>query len=128
MILGNTSSLVRGKLGGAADPAPTFSAWYKDKNLMNGEESGGFNSIAANGATAVNIVAAPAERTLREVQGLTCYNGDNAAVTATIELYNGTTAYTMVTITLQTLEMLVYEKGAGWQVFDVNGNLRYNAV
>jgi hypothetical protein len=83
--------------------------------------------VAANGASDVTILAAPSTNPVRELLYASVYNSDNASITLTIKTDNGTTEYTVLTVTLLTLEMLFYEKGRGWYALTTAGAFK-NAV
>ena len=86
---------------------------------------GGCSDTATNSTTPVTVVAAPGASTQRHVDTLTVYNADTASVTFTISLNNNATLRTILKITLLTLENFLYERGKGWVVYDVNGNVKH---
>lgn len=78
-----------------------------------------------NGVTAVTLVSAPASGVgyRRRVKSLNLFNADNAAITITLQIVDtaGSVTTKFQQITLQTLEMLNYEEGFGFETLDVNG-------
>jgi hypothetical protein len=72
-------------------------------------------------------VAAPSERTRRKVKHMSVYNADTAAITATVQLDDGTDEWTIVAVTLQTTENLVFSDNAGWEIFAADGALKTSA-
>ena len=77
-----------------------------------------------NGATAVDICAAPAGFAVREIDQVSIYNADTATVNVTIRYNDNATIYQIVRATLLTLEQLTYVEGAGWKTLDANGNVK----
>jgi len=123
MNLAATTEMIRGVLGGAADPNVTFWASYHDID-QNGKVTYGNKYTAGNGTTEVNIVAAPGEVTQRVVDSIICYNGDNTTATVTVSFYDGTNEPKLIVMALATLTHLQYERGRGWFVMDAVGKLK----
>lgn len=85
---------------------------------------GGQSLIAMNGSTAVDIVAAPAASTVRDIDSVTIRNNDTVSVTCTVRYNDNATLYKLITVTLRTGETLQYTHASGWQTLDVNGNIK----
>jgi hypothetical protein len=85
----------------------------------NSEYIGATNVQDTNGITAVTICAAPPDVSIiRNIDFITVYNRDTAAITLTIQIYNSTGPATTILIkkTLAVGETLTYEVNGGWQV------------
>lgn len=73
--------------------------------------------VALNSGTDVTILAAPTgNNQVLEVIRISIYNKDTASVTLTVKTDNGTTEFIVLKQVLLTLESLIFEKGAGWQI------------
>lgn len=79
-----------------------------------GQESLSVNHGQSNGATAVTIVAAPADGYRRILKSLSVYNADTATRTVIIRLNDNATTRKIVSVVIATLEMLIYEEHNGW--------------
>lgn len=97
------------------------------------EDFSGLGNIAANqadsvttGATAVDLVAAPAAGVKRKITHFSIFNADTVAVTVTVRLNNNGTTRIVAQYTLQTGEGLYFDRGSGWRAIDVNGNTKTN--
>lgn len=87
---------------------------------------GNFHALT-NGATAVDVVAAPAAATQRQIKELSVFNADTAAATATIRMLDTATPRNFVSITLQAGETLLYADLQGWMVLATNGAIKGSA-
>jgi hypothetical protein len=124
--------MIRGVLAGAASPAPQFYATWIDMDERNGKQIRGCNSAEADGTTPVNLVGPVTEtndigvsisttRVKREIQTLSCYNADNAAVVITISWYDGTDEVTIFKAQLEAGEQVTWDRGYGWKVLTAVG-------
>src|SRR5574341_21444 len=86
--------------------------------------TGGTTVSNTNSTTAVDIVAAPAASTVRDIDSITVQNADTAAATATIRYNDNGTTYTLFKATLAVGDQVIYTHGQGWKVFDSSGNLK----
>lgn len=84
----------------AAVPAtkqPVFTAAYAD----NGQSTSvGSAQGSLNGVTPVTVVSGPASGSQRVVGTLTLYNADTASVMVTLQVFDGTTAFPVITVKL----------------------------
>lgn len=121
MILDTTTKKLQIVLAGAvATTQPSVTASWAD--MTPSALVGGASNTVANGATAVDVVAAPAASTQRQVKYLSIYNGDTASVTVTVQLNNSATLVPMYKVTLAVGYTLTYTP-EGWRVTDTNGAL-----
>lgn len=124
MILASTTQKLQIVLGGAATSAnsPVL------VDYVQSNASGTTFAVAAsstNGASPVDILAAPGASTQRRVNSLTVCNGDSAAISVTIRLNdNGTTYDILSGVTLQPLAALQFTREAGWEVVNPSGGVR----
>lgn len=79
---------------------------------------------ATNNTTDVDILAAPAASTFRDVDFLNVLNRDTASITITIKFDQGGVDTIITTVTLLTLETLQYVHGSGWAAFASNGAMK----
>lgn len=82
----------------------------------------GTTVIAANGVTAVDVVAAPAASTQRLVDYLCFYNKDNQAVEVTFQYNDNATIYVIAVITLRPAERFEYVEKTGVVVYGADGS------
>lgn len=74
-----------------------------------------------NNATAVDIVAAPAASTTRQVTQINVYNADTATATVTIQKDVSGTNYVLIQYALTTLDTLMWSREDGWRVMSATG-------
>ena len=75
-------------------------------------------------SSVVDICAAPPTSTIRDIDMIDIRNRDASSVSVTI-LYNDNGAtYELINITLSPSDILTYTHARGWQVNDMNGNLK----
>ena len=86
--------------------------------------TGGNTPTLTNDTTDVDIVAAPAASTIRDVDHISVHNKDTVSATVTIKMDVSGTDYILKKAVLLTGESLNYSHGTGWQTFDVNGALK----
>jgi hypothetical protein len=79
----------------------------------------GSSNGLTNGVTAVDIVAASG-LTQRQVKGISLFNGDTGAVTASILYNDNSTLRVLIKVVLQVGETLLYD-GTSWRVLDATG-------
>jgi len=90
--------------------------------------SGAAQLANTNSTTAVDICAAPAASTIRDIDYISVRNSDTVAATATIRYNDNTTLYTIVTVALAVGDQLVYVHGDGWRVVDSTGQTKTTAL
>jgi hypothetical protein len=78
----------------------------------------------STGASAVDILAAPAAGNIRTIEGLSVHNADTVSAVVTIRYNDNATTYKLVVITLATGDNLFYEPKAGWSVITSAGNIK----
>lgn len=81
---------------------------------------------STNGATAADILAAPAISVNREVTGISVHNADTASKTVRISYDDNGTTRRIVEVALAVGDTLGYTAQRGWYVMDVNGNQKTN--
>lgn len=82
----------------------------------NSEYQGAWQKAASNGTTDVEICAAPEANTIRNIDSISIYNGNAATRVVTIKIDDNGTDTVLISRSLTTLQNLIYEDGAGWQV------------
>lgn len=123
MILDSTTKLLKGVLSGAASPAPQSCVAYRDID-QNGRETYGSTQIVFDGSTEITMAAAPGEATARKIESIDVHNADNAQVTLSIFVDDGTTNWIVFKGTLETLESVNWTPGSGWRVLEADGGLK----
>lgn len=99
---------------------------YSDKTAT--AYTGATQVSNSNGNTPVDICAAPASSTVRDVDYLSVENVDTASATTTIRFNDNGTVYKLMTATLAVGDQLTFTHADGWQTVDKNGNLKTVAV
>lgn len=119
MILDTTSKKLQVVLSAAvATSQPVVNASWADMGAST--LVGASSNVVTNGTTAVDVVAAPAANTQRQIKYLTVYNADTAAVTVTVQVNNGGTIAIGRKVALPSGYTLTYTP-SGWTVTDTNG-------
>lgn len=95
---------------------------YSDKTSTN--YSGGTQTTLTADATAVDVCAAPAASTIRDIDSINVVNVDTAAATVTIRYNDNGTNYTLFLATLGIGDQVRYVHGDGWRVLDSAGNTK----
>lgn len=113
MILLTTTSTVLRVVTDAAVAVDVL-AIYADKS--GASFSVGNQATAISTATTTTVLAAPAASTQRNVKALAIRNTSASAVTVTVEVYDGATAYSVRKQALVANSTLSYEDRQGWRV------------
>jgi hypothetical protein len=79
---------------------------------------------ATNGVTAVTLVTSPAAGVVSDVDYISIFNADTAAVTVTINYNDNSTLRKIVKVTLAVGDTLHYTHGTGWRVMQLTGALK----
>ena len=122
MILDTSSKRIRAFL--AAAPAanqPHYVADYADHTATTFAPANGMGTL--NGVTPVEVVPAPGSGQ-RQVRQLNIFNVDTAAVTVTVEEYDGGNQRTIIKVTLEPGEQIGWSNDRGWIVLDAAGVLK----
>jgi hypothetical protein len=123
IILTNTTDKIQVKLGGtvSANQAVCYAS-FRDTTTTTISASRGIT--LTNNTTAVDLVAAPGASTQRIVDYISIHNADTASVTVTINFFDNTSLYTLITATLGAGEKLEYQEGAGFKIISTTGAQR----
>ena len=125
MLLSSVGRSLTMTLNGAASPNVLTHSAYRDIDLGTLRETWGAKDNQGNGATAVDVVAHPAERTTRVVESIDIYNSDDATAVITMSIAGGDVdPQPMCKFSIATLEHLCWTPARGWHVLTVNGELR----
>lgn len=91
------------------------------------------NQGESNGGTIVTMVDNPPQNSpgtntyyWNDIKYVDIYNSDIITHTVTVSIYDSSTYFTLVKITLTKGSHLIYDEGNGWQVFDSNGSATIN--
>ena len=114
MILDSTLKIEAVLAGAITTSQPEVHVEYVDWNSQSELTRPAEFRVALNSSTDVTILAAPAQRSIREVLRITIYNKDTVSVTCTVKTDDGTTEYILVKQSIPTLQSLCWEKGVGW--------------
>lgn len=123
IVLDSTSGIVR--LVTTVAVALDVQASYVDSTDTT--YTPGSTPTAISTATTTTIVAAPAASTQRGVKAISiCARG--GANTVTVEYFDGSTAFRVLSVSLAANERLEYEDAHGWQVIDATGHIKTTGV
>lgn len=123
IILDSTVRSLQAKLSGApATNQLPIVASYIDVTAL--AYTPGTNTTATNSGTAVDVVAAPAASTQRQVKLVTIRNSDTASVTLTLQYNDNGTARIIWSGTLAIGDTFVYTDGEGLRVIDSSGQMK----
>lgn len=78
---------------------------------------------AISSVTTTTVVGSPASSTQRNIESLN-FAAKGGANTVTVELFDGSTAFQLVSVALASGETLCYEDGAGWRVLTALGEVK----
>ena len=95
---------------------------YSDKTSTT--YNGGTQLATTNDTTPVDICAAPAASTIRDIDNVNIRNTDTAVATVTVLYDNNGTDSEIAEFDLAVGDQAVYVHGAGWQVIDYSGALK----
>lgn len=126
MILDATTKKLQVVLGGAITSAQlqVNVSWADTQNGATFVP--GSNSAVTNSGTPVDIVAAPAASTQRQVKEVTVQNTDTAAATVTVQTVDGANTRKNIVVTIQVGETLFFAAGQ-WGVLATNGAIKGSA-
>lgn len=125
MILDTTTKTIRAYLAGApAANQPEYNVSWADHKPTQRLLTPGHDGGVLTGATPKVLIAAPGASEQRNVKGIWIFNADTAAVTITVDVYNGTVGRRWIRGILETLWVLAWEYGGTWHVYDENGVLQ----
>ena len=95
---------------------------YSDKAAAS--YNGATTPSVSNSIVLVDICAAPAAATIRDIDFIGVQNVDTASATATVFYNDNGVSYTLAKATLAVGDRLTYVHGSGWQVLDGTGALK----
>lgn len=98
---------------------------FSDKT--SSDYAGGSTVINTNSTTAVDICAAPASSTVRDIDTISVFNADTVSATVTIRYNDNGTTYSIFKATLEVGDQLLYTHGGGWKVLNSTGSIKDGA-
>lgn len=122
LILAATTDTIEVVLGGTPVTQLPIYAGYRD--FTAADYVAGRNAINTNSTTAVVAVGAPAASAYRVIDFINIYNPNVANTTVTVQVDLNGTEFILTSIILAQGEKLVYQEGAGWQVYTSAGALK----
>jgi len=122
IILAATTSKLQIVLGGSVGTQLPVVACYGDHTSST--YTPGAGTTQSNDTTAVDIVAAPAASTQRQVKFLSVYNPNGSAVTVTVRYNDNATVRTLWTGSLAAGDSLFFLDTIGFYVLDSSGQIK----
>lgn len=120
ILLTSTSDLIQAVTSSTL--AIAVHASYVDLNA--GTVTPGRTNTAISSATTTTVVGSPGASTQRTVKFLSVQNTGVSAETVTIQHTDGTTVVKLQSLSLSAGYTLTYDEGAGWTLYDANGNIQ----
>lgn len=123
LILDSTTDSLRIRLASAHTTTPLrcVTSW---RDTTTTAFTPGSTLSSSDGTTGVEIAPAPAASTQRIIDFISVLNTDTVNHTVTIYIYDGTTNFDMVKVTLAPFERLEYGEGYGFQVYNSAGSMK----
>jgi hypothetical protein len=123
LILDSTSKRVRVVLG-AAHTTTALRCVTSWRDVTTSAFTPGSSLTSTNGTTAVEVAPAPAASTQRIVDHISVYNTDTTSKVVTVSIFDGTTDFVLMRVSLGVDEMLQYVEGAGFSTYNAAGALK----
>lgn len=121
IILDTTTKKLQVLMGGAASTTnPDYVVSYAD--ITTTAFTPGNSNGTLNGSTAVDVVAAPAASTYRQIKTLSILNVDTSTQTITVRYNDNGTSRKIIAFSILTNYSLNYDETTGWYVLDASGN------
>lgn len=120
LILDTTSRSLQILLGGAG-AMPFVTSWV---DITITAHTPGTNHGVTNGATPVDLAAAPAASTYRQIKQIVVRNSTGGAATTTFRYKDGATNRDFASFALDAGDVVQYNDGEGFRVFDSTGKLK----
>lgn len=125
ITLDSTTQKLQAVLGGAVSATnPQITVTFFDDNQEGMETKYANKRTNTNGATDVDICAAPQQSFVRNIESVFIHNLDSASVTLTIKIDDGGTETIIWKAILATLECATYEHGNGWRAYTTAGAVK----
>lgn len=125
MIAASTTQRIRVNLGEAATTELPITGLYGAQKVANGGLSGltVINTVTTDTTAVDNVVPVAAAGYVHVLRYLSIPNIDNVAHVVTLDHYNGTTARSIIVVTLAVGDIFTVGPD-GWEVHDLNGKLK----
>lgn len=125
IILDTTTRKLQVLMAGAATTTnPDYVAHYVDITPASESFAPGSSNGTLNGTTAVDVVAAPAASTYRQIKALSITNLDSVTNTITVRYNDNGTSRKIIVASIATGYSLNFEETNGWYVLDASGKLQ----
>ncbi len=124
MIVTTTRRLRAYLAGAVTSQQPDYNCSWVDIDSTAYTTSPDSAGGTLNSTTPVEIVPVAPTGSKRQVRHISIYNRDSAAVTVTVEFYDGANGRRIVTAALDPDWSLAWEPGGTWHVYDENGILQ----
>ena len=107
--------------GSSSSTGAQINASFYDENMEGVDTKQGSKQSVSNNTTDVDIVAAPAQNFVRNVEYISIYNADTITSTVTVKIDDGVTETIIIKAALATLESLHYDNQGGWYALTAAG-------
>lgn len=103
--------------GAVSANQPEATVSFFDEDITGADTKGATQRTALNSNTDVTICSAPQQNYVRNIDTVSIYNKDTAAVTCTVKTDDGATEFILIKKALNAGETLHYDNEAGWSIF-----------
>ena len=107
--------------GSSSSTGAQINASFYDENMEGVDTKQGSKQSVSNNTTDVDIVSAPAQNFVRNVEYISIYNADSITSTVTVKIDDGVTETIIIKAALATLESLHYDNQGGWYALTAAG-------
>ena len=107
--------------GSSSSTGAQINASFYDENQEGVDTKQGSKQTVSNNTTDVDIVAAPAQNFVRNVEYISIYNADTITATVTVKIDDGGTETIIIKAALATLESMHYDNQGGWYALTAAG-------
>ena len=107
--------------GSSSSTGVQINASFYDENMEGVDTKQGSKQSVSNNTTDVDIVSAPAQNFVRNVEYISIYNADSITSTVTVKIDDGVTETIIIKAALATLESLHYDNQGGWYALTAAG-------
>ena len=107
--------------GSSSSTGAQINASFYDENMEGVDTKQGSKQSVSNNTTDVDIVSAPAQNFVRNVEYISIYNADSITSTVTVKIDDGVAETIIIKAALATLESLHYDNQGGWYALTAAG-------
>lgn len=127
IILSATADIIR-VVTASANAVHVHASWVDNQVATATPYTPGRTNTSIASAATTTVLASPAASTQRQLKKLIISSAGGTGNTVTVQFFDGSAAYQIISVTLAFGETLEYEDLAGWLVHDATGALKTTGV